>query len=306
MTRAGRWLAAVLLAVLLAGLSAASVAGAWARTVLFDTDRYVATVAPLVDEPAIQQALSEQLADQVVGAVQAEIDQLPLLLQQPLRALSDQLEPLVEDVASTLVASEEFAEAWEGANRSAHAQLVASLTGDSTAVQVREDQVSIRAQAFADVAQAALAEAGFDRVAALIPPVQGSFVVLQSDALPAVQAALDLLDRAGSWLWLVAAAVALAVVLVAPRRLAGAAAATGAVAAGAGLLALGLMVLRQGYLQSTSALSTQAKAAVFDQVSALLWTSTVTVLAASAALALALGIAAVVISRYAGPESRPT
>src|SRR4051812_11363175 len=57
----------LVVACLLAPFSVASV---WASTVLSDTSRYVETVAPVADDPAVQAAI----ADQVTAAIMENLD----------------------------------------------------------------------------------------------------------------------------------------------------------------------------------------------------------------------------------------
>lgn len=296
-----RWVLAGVLAALLVLLVAASLAGAWTRAVLLDTDRYVATVAPLVDDPAVQDGLTEQLTGQVVSTVEAEIEELPAFVQGPLLALTNRLEGLVEDAVGSIVRSEEFAQAWEAANRSAHEQVVGALTGTSTTVSITEGQVSIRAQAFADVAQESLEAAGFGQVAALIPAVQGSVVVLRSDALPVVQATLRVLDVVGAWLWLPTLLLAAAVVLLAPRRLLGGVLAAGSVALGAVLLLAAVAAVGRLYAQSPTPLPDEAKEAIYTQVTSLLTGSTLAVLGAATLVLVVLGV--VTLVRRTGPPA---
>ncbi|HET6663389.1 MAG TPA: zinc ribbon domain-containing protein, partial [Acidimicrobiales bacterium] len=49
-----------------------TVVGAWARAVALDTDRFVATVGPVIEEPSVQQALSVRLTDRVMEGLQIE------------------------------------------------------------------------------------------------------------------------------------------------------------------------------------------------------------------------------------------
>lgn len=231
-------------------------------------------MAPLVEQPAIQQAMVDQVSDQVVGFARDWVDDLPELLQQPAEQLLDSLGPVVEQQVTAVVSSEEFAAAWEEANRIGHAEVVASLTGRSDGRVVDDRTVSIPTQALVDAARAGLEGSALGAVSDLLPDVTGSFVVLQGDVLPAVRAALRLLDVVGGWLWVVAALATVAVVLVAPRRLVGAGLAAAAVTVGAGLLVGLLALARAAYLASTPTLSVEAKSVLFDQLTAALRTST--------------------------------
>lgn len=66
----GRRLLAVLLITLGVLLAPISVVAAWTKTELTDTDQFVATAAPLLDDPAFQTFL----VDEVTAAINEEID----------------------------------------------------------------------------------------------------------------------------------------------------------------------------------------------------------------------------------------
>lgn len=276
-----RWVVAWVLAALLVVLTPLAVAGAWVRVVMLDTDAYVATVAPLVDDPAVQAALADQISAQVSDAV--DVSALRDLAVGPLEGLLDdvleRLDSLVREQVGRVVVSDRFAEAWESANRSSHELVVAALLGEGDLVTVDDSDVSVRGEAFVQAAKDALTEAGLGTVAGLVPDVEATFVVFSSDALPLVQAGLRLLDAVGGWMWAVALVLGIAVVLVAPRRTSGLATAAGAVALGSLLLGGCLALVRAFYLTDPGAvLSLDARAAVFDQVTALLRSAYLTTL----------------------------
>jgi hypothetical protein len=62
-----RWrtIVASLLIVVACVLAPLSVVAVWTRNQVTNTDRYVATVAPLADDPAIQAAIADQITAQV-------------------------------------------------------------------------------------------------------------------------------------------------------------------------------------------------------------------------------------------------
>lgn len=66
---AWRWTGVVLLLVLTALLIIGSVTTRFVRSQIFDTDRYVTTVAPLATDPAIQKELADKITDAIVGRV---------------------------------------------------------------------------------------------------------------------------------------------------------------------------------------------------------------------------------------------
>lgn len=294
-----RWLVAWLLAALSALLTPVAVAGLWFDTVMLDTDRYTDTVAPLIDEPAVQQALAEEVSSQVVAAV--DIDELlanaPVIGLIPGAAdgLADLLDPILEaveqavrDGAAAVVSSEGFATTWESANRSAHAGLVAALTGRSAGVELSDTDVSIDADLVVGALRDGLDASGLEGVATLVPDVDAEIVVLSTDALPAIRSTLRVLDLVGGWIWLVCIGLAVATVLVAPRRWPGLALAGGAVLAGTAALAVATDAWRRSYVdEQTDVLTSAARTVVFDQVTAELVSLTRLVLLVCAALTVA-------------------
>jgi hypothetical protein len=300
--RTARWVVAALLATTLAMSTAAALTGAWARALVYDTEHYVQTVAPLIDEPAVQEALSSQITDQVVGAVDATLEELPTTIRQLLAGPAARLGDLVADTVTTAVGSDEFAQAWAAANRSAHEQIAGSLTGQNDAVTVEDGTVAIEAEVFVQAGKDGLAEIGLEPVADLLPAADGSFVVLQSQALPVVQTAVRTLDGVGRWMWLVSVLLAVAIVAVAPRRRYGGLVATAGVALGALLVMVGMALLRQGYLASTGVLSTEAKSVIFARLAADLRSSSLLALTAAVAIGLAVWLAGLVLDRARRPE----
>jgi hypothetical protein len=305
--RQARWLLAGVLAVCLAWSTAMSLAGSWVRALVYDTDVWVSTVGPLVEQPAVQAALTQQITGQLTDQVQQQLDQLPAFAQNLLAGPVDRLEQVVESTVTDVVSSDQFAAAWVGANEAAHEQVVGSLTGRSGALDIADGVVSIDNQVFVEAGRQGLDQAGFGVVAQSLPDVSGSFVLLQSDSLAVLQAGLRVLDAVGGWFWLVAAALAVGVVLAAPSRRRGVVVAAAAVAAGAVVLALGLALLRAAYLGSTAVLPDEAKDAIFSRFTAPLWSSTLLVLAVASAVAVvAWGVGLVASHRHSASGQTTT
>jgi hypothetical protein len=291
--------AAWLLAGLLVVLTPLAIAGGWVRAVVLDTDQYVETVGPLVDDAAVQAALADQLTAQVMDAI--DVPTLLGLNLGPLDGLVDQatdrVETLVSERVAIVVASDAFASTWDAANRNGHELVVGALTGESDVVVINDSDVSLRAEAFIEAVKVSLRDAGLGAAADLVPAVDATFVVFSSDALPMVQGGMRLLDVVGGWMWAAAFAVALGVVLVAPRRLHGLVLASGAVVLGALLLLGGVALVRAFYLTDPDAvLSLDARTAVFDQMTSLLRSVNV----ATIAIAVVVGLVAWLVSRLMG------
>jgi hypothetical protein len=276
----------------------------------------VSTVAPLGSDPAIQAEITNRITDEIFARVDVEA-----LTVQALNALTDLssatanrprldqaivgLAPVIEGQAidfvrgtvSSLVASEEFADLWIAANRAAHANLVAVMTGDYrfASVQVAESgTVSISLGTIIDNVKARLVAGGFE-FANRIPRIDKQFVLFQSPELVRAQRAVNFLDKASAvlpWLGIAAAAAAVA---VAPRgrRLRALSLAGVAIAAGMLVLAIAILIVRALYLDDIprDVLSPAAATAITDTFLAPLRTS----LRAVAVLGLVIAVGAYLV-----------
>jgi hypothetical protein len=209
----GKTAFAVVAIVLACVLAPVSVLSVWAKSQVFDTDRYVETVAPLADDPAVQTMVTQRITTEIFSridverltseAVTALQGQLPSDVGQNLQALSpvmaDGVQNVVQDQIGNLVATSAFADAWAEANRAAHDELVATLSGQGGALQVQGTTVSVQLGTFVNAVKQRLSDNGFT-LADRIPSINASFVVLRSPDLPRIQRGFDALNTLGLWL----------------------------------------------------------------------------------------------------------
>lgn len=132
--RTRRAVAAVLVVLTVVSLALA-VPGTWVRRTTVNTDRYVATVGPLIDDPAVQGYVSRTITASVFQALGVE-DRLSTVLQEKAPQLvflagpiTTSVQGFVQDQVQKLVASDAFRTLWESANRVAQTQVVAVLNG---------------------------------------------------------------------------------------------------------------------------------------------------------------------------------
>jgi hypothetical protein len=281
-----RWRTVVATLLIVLGCVLAPLAGVavWARNQVTNTDRYLATVAPLASDPAIQNAIADQVTAQVftyidvqgltVQAVDAlaERRDLPPELVTRLQALSVPIANGVQSFTRTqvgkVVQSPAFADAWLQANRLAHEELVKALTGEGGgAITVENDTVSINLAAFIQTVKQQLIAAGFT-LAERIPQVNASFVLFQSKDITRARSAFNLLTTLGTWLPVIALLlIGLGVYVARDHRRALIGAGLG-VAVAMLALALGLAVFRSIYLDAVPAtvLPHDAAAVLYDTI----------------------------------------
>ena len=280
-----RWrtILAVVLIVVGGVLTPLAGVAVWARNQVTNTDRYVRTVAPLASDPAIQQAVADQITAQIFtyldvqGLTNQTVDALatrglPPRAADQLRGLAGPLASGIQGFVGTevnkIVQSPAFAEAWVQANRVAHQALVKTLTGQGDgAVTVQGDTVTLNLAPFIETVKARLVEGGFG-LAARIPEVDASFVLFDVKNLTRAQAAFNLLNTLGIWLPVIAIVllgIGVAVAKGHRRALVGAAV---GVAVGMLVLALSLAVFRTIYLDAVPAavLPHDAAAVAYDTI----------------------------------------
>jgi hypothetical protein len=144
-TRLRRWM--VLLLVVLASvgilLSAVSV---WTHSLLFNTDRWVETVGPVLQDPEVTHDLSVYLTERAIEASDLEAraaDVLPPRAQFLAPAITDAARDFVQKRMEERLNQPETYQLWLKLNRFAHEHLVAVLEGDSTYIQLNGDQVQL-------------------------------------------------------------------------------------------------------------------------------------------------------------------
>jgi hypothetical protein len=285
-TKSGGWWRVPIVAVclLLVGvLAPLSILATWAHDEVSDTERYVETVAPLADSPEVQAAVTTRLTARIVGLIDVQAvteDAIDALSQRglPPRAvasltaltppLAAGVESFVNNQVGRLVASQAFADAWEQANRVAHNQMVAVLTGETgEAVSVSGGTVQLNLAPVIDAVKERLLDAGFS-LASRIPAVTTEITLFQSAELAKAQTAFRLLDAAARALPIIALILLGVAVAVSTRRRRTLTIGAIVIAASMVLLGVALNLFRIAYLDAVPSdrLPADAAAVIFDQL----------------------------------------
>ncbi len=276
-----RTLAAVLLITVGCVLAPVSVLAVWTANQVSDTSTYVANVAPLIKDPAIQDALTSKLTSEIVTRidVKGRADQAAAELSQKgftragglLRGVSGSLASGVQGFVHSrihkIITGPRMAGAWIQVNRVAHQALVAALSGRGSpngAVGVSGGQVTLDLAPLIAVARQDLVARGLT-IAAKIPVVHATFPLFPSKNLARAQGLYRLINDLKIVLPIMTLALlGLGVAAARRRRRALTGAALGFAAS---MLALGagLAIARAIYLSSVPASApADAAAAAFD------------------------------------------
>ena len=175
-------------------LAPVAVIGSWASLEISNTNRYVATVEPLIHDPAIQNYLTAEITDQitsrlnvtgVVNQASAQLNSKGLtrigsLLGQFGPQISSAVNSFVYSTVHSIVSSPQFAAIWVAVNKITHAQLVKVLSGQgNSSVSIRNGQVVVNLGPFITAAKQDLIAHGF-KLASNIPPVSPTIALFQA------------------------------------------------------------------------------------------------------------------------------
>lgn len=281
----GRWRAIVsaLCIVIAAILVPVSIVTAWARVQLVEEDAFVATLAPLVDDPAVQALVIDETMDAITAQVDfhqltsdvftgisdlgvpPRVSQLLDMLQAP---AADGLENLVSGAVTRVVESDAFSDVWATATRAAHRALTTAATSDGGGLVVKTDEgVGIQLGAIVDTVKQRLVDRGVS-AAQLIPAIDRVIIIGKGDNLAAIRTGYALATTLGWWLPVITLALFGAGIALARRRSVAVLGTGLGLAVGAGALAASLAIgdTAMGIVASDLDLSPSALDVIYDQL----------------------------------------
>ena len=231
----GRRFAAGALATLGLLLLPGAVMAHWATAQLVETERFVATLAPLADDPAVH----DRIILEVTALVDEQVD-ISSVTSDLLNGLGEALElgdrahdaldlvsepiaagvrALVEDVVGEVVRSPAFSSAWASSVELLHAQGIRLLSGSPDSLLALDRDGTLRlplGPIVADVRSALIAEGV--PFAAAIPDVDRSIVVAEVPNLALARVVFQVGVTVGAWLPWIAAGLLIGALMLAPGR----------------------------------------------------------------------------------------
>ena len=227
-----------------------TVPAVWGARTVLNTDRYVATVGPLAEDPAVQASIATRVTDQVFLALNVEgtlseilgsIGERATVLAAP---IATAVRGFVQDQVLTVVQSDAFQTFWVEANRFVHTQVLAILRGEGDTISTVEGKVLLNLLPLVNLALGSIERVATDLVGrdVTLPTIQegeapsesitkleqalgvdlpdayGQIVVYDSEDLEALQQALNTLERLLVLLLILIPVLVAASLLVSTRR----------------------------------------------------------------------------------------
>ncbi len=217
----GRGIAAWVIFTIAAILLPIALTAFWAQRTLTDTERYVATVAPLSEDPTIQQAVGTLVTDKAVAQldVSNRLDNiLPPALHPLAPILAGGVTTLITRGVDAFLTSPDFHQLWVSINKTIQRSLIAALSGNPTGpVTIQGDQVILDTGDALTAVKQKLVDKGIPFAADIPIPAKADreVVLLTSPQLQTARTAYAIGQPVAQWLiYLVLALFILALVLV--------------------------------------------------------------------------------------------
>jgi hypothetical protein len=261
-------------------LAPLSVLGVWSANQVSDTSRYLANIEPLIHDPAIQNALTDKITNQITSNINVTsyvnqaasalsgkgLTRVGTLLKSFGPSISSAVAGFIHSTVHKIVTSPRFANAWTQVNTVAHQEIVKALSGQGGgAVSISNGQVTINLAPFINIVKQDLVARGFTLVNSL-PQINPTLALFSAKDLVKAQTGYRLINDLKIVLPILALLLIGAGVYVARghrRALIGAGL---GFAASMFILGAGLAIFRGIYLNSVpnSVLPSDAAAAIFD------------------------------------------
>jgi hypothetical protein len=275
-----RTLVSILLIVLGCVLAPVAVLASWAGNEVSNTDRWVATVEPLIHDPAIQNALTDKITTEittrlnvtgVISQASSQLDsrgltRLSSLLTTFGPQIASGVDGFIHSTVHKVITGPRVAKLWVQVNRIAHQALVNVLSGDNNGtISTANGQIVLNLGPFIDLVKQDLVNRGFS-LASNIPTISPTVALFQSKDLGKAQAGYRLIRALKIVLPILVLLLLAGGVFAARKRLRALMGAGLGLAASMLVLAIGLLIGRSIYLSSvpSSVLPADAAAAAFD------------------------------------------
>jgi hypothetical protein len=270
----------IVLIVLGCIIAPVAVLGVWAGNQVSDTGRWVATVEPLIHDPAIQNVLTDKITNEITSQLNLNgvitqaatetgargLPRISSLLTTFGPQITSSITGFIHSTVHTVIASQAMANAWVQVNTVAHQALVKVLSGQGGgAISTSNGQIVLNLGPLIAVAKQDLVARGFS-LANSIPDVNPTVALFEAKNLGQAQSGYRLITRLKIVLPILVLVLLGAGVYVARghrRALVGAGL---GLAASMLVLAIGLLIARSIYLSSvpSSVLPGDAAAAAYD------------------------------------------
>ena len=183
-----RSIASLLIFIIATVLTPIAVIGHWGHRTVTDAEQYIATVGPLASDPAIQQAVGQQVTKVLLEKVNTEelvtgfvgnFVQNPAIADRLVGPISAGIDNLIGQAVDRALASPAFETVWVKTNIAAQKSLMLLLEGKPAGIIQRNgDEVVLNTTELLKAVQQQVVDAGLSVAANITIPETGNEIVL--------------------------------------------------------------------------------------------------------------------------------
>ena len=204
-----RWTGAIALLVIGLVLFGLAVPTVWIHRTIMNTDQWVATVGPLAQDAAIQNAVADKVNTELFARVDVESEVrslLPTALAPIAAPVAAQIESYAGNLITGVVKSDQFSHVWTESMRVTQQAFVSGMQGGKQggAVTTTNGVITLNTSQFIAAAKERLAATRISGISKFIPwdKVPASITVYESSALARAQ---QLFKVFNSLVWIICA-----------------------------------------------------------------------------------------------------
>ena len=224
-----RSIASLLIFIIATLLTPVAVVGHWGHRTVTDAEQYINTVGPLASDPAIQQAVSEQVTkvllekvntEELVGGFIGNFVQNPAIADRLVGPISAGVDNLIGQAVDRVLASSAFETVWIKTNTAAQKSLMLLLEGKPAGIIQRDgDQVVLDTTQLLKEVQAQVVASGLSVAANItIPDTSNQIVLFETPLIGQVQTIYGFTSPILQWLPLIVFALFALSIALARRR----------------------------------------------------------------------------------------
>ena len=241
----------------------------WAQKTLTNTEQFVDTLGPLIDDPAVVDSIAQTVTDALIKDVDLEAtvaEYLPPVAKPLAGAIAAAIPSLIDQITVKVLSSEQFRTLWYKSLGTLQVAVVNVLDGNPTGpVSEQDGQIVLDLSDVFEIVKQKLAEQGITALAdkPLPPAADRQIVLMDAPQVEQAQQIYAITRPAAALLLFVSLALFLGAIAISRRRVRMVGIVGAGIVIGAGLLRIFLAIAPEQVTNSFTGTPFESSAAIF-------------------------------------------